>query len=260
MSDTQVTSNQFQTSAIKGLLILAGGFALFFAVFIPRFSIIAVMNTDLLTALFLLFEHGILDVCYVLAAFFFLSAILLRRATLADIGLARFPFLERTPTRGLLGQLGSGALFLLATLALVLLGEVILVFVQGQWLLLLQNAFHMITPFDDWGLPALWKQKPLSCGVEIFVLCGLAPFAEEVLFRGMLFQWLAGRFGLWIGVLFSAFIFSIMHWNLPGFANFFLLGIFSALLFRTSRSLWPSIVMHSLWNALFVLAAFGVLH
>ncbi len=157
MSDIQAI-NQFQTSTIKGFLILAIGLAFFFAVHIPQLAILAVMNTDLLTALYLSLEHGVLDACFVLAAFYLMTAVLARRATLVDMGLMQFPFLEKTSTRGL-SMLVSGAPQLLMVLALILFGGFILLIVQRQWELLLQNAFHLIAPVNNWGLPDLWQQK-----------------------------------------------------------------------------------------------------
>jgi len=257
MNDVQA-STRFPIATIKGFLILVGGLVFFFAIYIPQTAILAIMNTDLLTALYLSLEHGVLDTCYILAAFYFMTAILARRATLFDMGLVQIPFFENMPTRRF-STFAIGAFFLLTSLALVVIGDFVLLIVQVQWELLLQNAFHLIAPVSNWGLPDLLKQKPVAFGVEAFVLCILAPFAEEVLFRGMLFQWLARRFGLWTGVLASAFIFSIIHASIFGFANLFVLGIFAALLLRTSRSLWPGIILHSLWNVLFLLFALGVL-
>src|SRR5579859_2565193 len=85
-------------STLTGLIILCAGVTFFFAVFIPQPAILAVMNTDPLTALYLSLEHGVLDICFIIAAFYFTSAVLGRRATPTDLGLTRFPFIDVTPT------------------------------------------------------------------------------------------------------------------------------------------------------------------
>ncbi|HLZ58541.1 MAG TPA: CPBP family intramembrane glutamic endopeptidase [Ktedonosporobacter sp.] len=251
------------TPVRTGLIILCAGVAWFFAVFIPQPAILAVMSTDPLTALYLMLEHGVLDACFIIAAFYFTAAVLGRRATPTDLGLTRFPFLDVTPTDATptpwWQTLINAILFLAASLALVILGAFILLIVQGPWEALIHLSFGLTALNNDWGLPGLLQQKPISFGVEVFVLCLLAPFAEEVLFRGFLFQWLARRFNVWAGVLVSALIFTTVHWSIFGFANTALLGIFSALLLRTTRSLWPSVALHSLWNILFVLFALGLL-
>jgi membrane protease YdiL (CAAX protease family) len=246
------------TPALKGLSILFIGVVWFFAVFIPQPAILEIMNTDPLTALYLTLEHGILDACFIIAAFYFLTASLSRTATSIDMGLVQFPFLEERPASRW-RTLALGALFLVATLAIIVVAAFLLLFVQGRWEIVLHDGFHLSVPVNDWGLPDLLRQKPISFGVEIFVLCLLAPCAEEILFRGFLFQWLASRFGVFPGVLLSSLIFMAIHWSLFGAANTFLLGISAALLLRSSRSLWPGVALHALWNLLFVLFAVGVL-
>jgi uncharacterized protein len=93
---------------------------------------------------------------------------------------------------------------------------------------------------------------------RIYVMCLLAPFAEEVLFRGFLFQWLERRFNLWAGVVISSLVFSAVHASIFGLANTLLLGVCSALLLRYSRSLWFGVLLHGMWNGLFVMFALGM--
>jgi len=258
MKLTSTLKGIFPTPARMGLIILCAGIAFFFAIFIPQPQILAVMNTDPLTSLYLILEHGVLDICFLLATFYFATAVLGRSATPADLGLTRFPFLEGTPSSWW-KVLVNAILFLAASLALVIIGAFILLLVQGPWEAWIQSIFGLSAPANDWGLPGLLQQKPISFTVEVFVLCLLAPLAEECLFRGFLFQWLARRYNLWAGILLSSLIFTTVHWNLFGFGNTFLLGVFSALLLRSTRSLWPSVALHSLWNVLFVLFALGML-
>jgi len=75
----------------------------------------------------------------------------------------------------------------------------------------------------------------------------VAPPAEEYLFRGLLFRSLDREWGGWRAVLGSAGFFAIYHppssW-LPVFA----VGAFNALLFRHSRSLWPCVLTHAVYN------------
>lgn len=81
---------------------------------------------------------------------------------------------------------------------------------------------------------------------------GFAPWTEEYLFRGLLFRSLDREWGGWRAVAGSAAFFAIYHpplaWPLVG-----LFGIASALLFKKTGRLEPSVVMHLVYNA-FVLA------
>ncbi|HLZ60747.1 MAG TPA: hypothetical protein VKR06_27685, partial [Ktedonosporobacter sp.] len=144
------------TPALIGLIILGAGVIWFAAVFLPQAAILTVMNTDPLTALYLALEHGILDACFIIAAFSFTSAVLGRSATAADLGLTHFPFLDvtlmgATPTRGF-QTLINAILFLAASLALVIIGTFLLLIAQGPWERIVQLTFGLTAPANDWGL------------------------------------------------------------------------------------------------------------
>ena len=77
--------------------------------------------------------------------------------------------------------------------------------------------------------------------------------AEEVLFRGLLFQILGIRWGLKPAVLISAVLFALLHIfnmniNLLAFTNLALFGVFAALYAVREGSLWGVFALHSAWN------------
>lgn len=82
-----------------------------------------------------------------------------------------------------------------------------------------------------------------------YTICavGLAPFAEEYLFRGLLFRTLDREWGGWKAVVGSAVFFAIIHpvlsWLPVG-----LLGVTNALLFKNTRRLAPAVVLHMVYN------------
>jgi membrane protease YdiL (CAAX protease family) len=75
-----------------------------------------------------------------------------------------------------------------------------------------------------------------------------APFAEEYLFRGLLFRALDREWGGWRAVIGSAAFFAIYHpalsWLPVG-----LLGVANALLFKKTGRLAPAVVLHMVYNA-----------
>jgi len=77
---------------------------------------------------------------------------------------------------------------------------------------------------------------------------GFAPFAEEYLFRGLLFRALDREWGGWQAVVGSAAFFAIYHqpfaWLPVG-----LLGLANALLFKKTGRLAPAVVLHMVYNA-----------
>jgi uncharacterized protein len=88
-----------------------------------------------------------------------------------------------------------------------------------------------------------------------------APIAEEVLFRGLVFRVLLERLAVWSALAVSALLFALIHlpyWWLSGAASpadlvlrlgsIFAYGVFFALLYRWSGSLYAPLICHVLNN------------
>lgn len=83
----------------------------------------------------------------------------------------------------------------------------------------------------------------------------LTPIAEEVLFRGVLYQSLRKRLGVVCGTAGSALLFAVAHTRPGMIPEFLLLGIVLALAFERTRSLYPSMLLHAAYNGAIVLWA-----
>ena len=78
----------------------------------------------------------------------------------------------------------------------------------------------------------------------------LAPFFEEIIFRGILLPTLSRDIGIILGIIVSAFIFALAHLSLGEMPPLFILGIGLGITRIASGSLLSSVIMHSLWNGL----------
>lgn len=76
-----------------------------------------------------------------------------------------------------------------------------------------------------------------------------APFAEEYLFRGLLFRALDREWGGWRAVIGSAAFFAVYH-PAMSWPPVFLLGVCNALIFKKSGRLAPAILLHMVYNAI----------
>jgi membrane protease YdiL (CAAX protease family) len=85
----------------------------------------------------------------------------------------------------------------------------------------------------------------LSYGVMAVLF---APFAEEYLFRGLLFRALDREWGGWRAVVGSAAFFAVYHPALS-WVPVFMLGASNALLFKKTGRLLPAVVLHMIYNA-----------
>jgi membrane protease YdiL (CAAX protease family) len=90
------------------------------------------------------------------------------------------------------------------------------------------------------------NQPDVRMAYGILAVC-FAPFAEEYLFRGLLYRALDREWGGWKAVLGSAAFFTVYH---PPFAwiPVFTVGALNAVLFKRSGKLLPAVALHMAYN------------
>jgi membrane protease YdiL (CAAX protease family)/NAD-dependent dihydropyrimidine dehydrogenase PreA subunit len=94
--------------------------------------------------------------------------------------------------------------------------------------------------------------------LSVALVALVAPFVEEIAFRGVVMPVFGARWGMWPAVVASAVIFAAYHLSLWLFAPTLVLGIALGWLAWTRRSLIPAILLHVLYNAAAVAAGFFV--
>jgi uncharacterized protein len=82
------------------------------------------------------------------------------------------------------------------------------------------------------------------------LLIGIAPLAEELFFRGFIYQALRNSYGVLPGAILSGLIFGAIHLELFKIVQLAILGVILALLFEKTRSLWSPIILHGVNNSL----------
>jgi membrane protease YdiL (CAAX protease family) len=81
--------------------------------------------------------------------------------------------------------------------------------------------------------------------------CVMAPFTEELVFRGIFLRALQPANGFLGAAVLTSLVFALLHPQLPaGFLSIFVLGLAFSLLYGLTRSLWPSMVAHAINNGL----------
>lgn len=79
----------------------------------------------------------------------------------------------------------------------------------------------------------------------------IAPIAEEMIFRWLIYLRLRDYFNKWTAIIISSLIFGIYHANLVQGVYAFILGVIFAYVFETTGSLWGSILLHmgaNIWS------------
>ena len=90
---------------------------------------------------------------------------------------------------------------------------------------------------------------------SLAVMALLAPLVEEAVFRGLLYGWVAGRWGTTIAWFVSSILFAAAHIEPAHVLLVLPLGLWFGWLRQRTDSLWPSLVAHMVNNGLAVVAA-----
>jgi membrane protease YdiL (CAAX protease family) len=118
----------------------------------------------------------------------------------------------------------------------------------GQPLINSQNEFLAPAGFSWFGL------------VSMLLLGGLvAPFAEELFFRGVIYAWLREHWGVIPSVLVSGLIFGMVHVEPSVAAAAFVLGVLLAWVYESSNSLWSAVIIHAINNSVKIILLYAVL-
>jgi membrane protease YdiL (CAAX protease family) len=101
-------------------------------------------------------------------------------------------------------------------------------------------------------------RPPLAVAGMLLLTVVLGPWAEELLFRGVVYAGLRNQLGIWVAVPLSSLIFGLAHREAGGWVVGFtsIMGMLFAGLFEGSGSLWPAVLGHALMNSK-VIAAYS---
>jgi len=95
--------------------------------------------------------------------------------------------------------------------------------------------------------------------VIVPTVCLLAPICEELLFRGVLFGWLAGHLPVSVSVIVTAAVFAGAHLLPPLFPILFVFGLAATLVRAATDSTLNSFAMHATQNTVAAVAFYALL-
>lgn len=95
---------------------------------------------------------------------------------------------------------------------------------------------------------------PRELWLLLLLVAGVVPFAEELVFRGMLYPLLRARMLPIFAIILNAAIFAAAHFILVLLPGLFVVGLILAYLREQSGSIWPGVLLHALQNSLALLA------
>ena len=104
--------------------------------------------------------------------------------------------------------------------------------------------------------PTGWQPKHASAFAANFVVvAGVAPFAEEMLFRGLGFSLLISRLGPWLTIAAIGIAFGLYHGLVQALPELAIFGAALAWLRWKVDSVFPGMLLHATFNSIALLAA-----
>jgi membrane protease YdiL (CAAX protease family)/Tfp pilus assembly protein PilF len=86
--------------------------------------------------------------------------------------------------------------------------------------------------------------------LAIFSAGLLAPLAEELFFRGIIYNRIRQWYGLWQGIVFTAIFFAVFHITMGGLPSLVLFGMILCYTYHKTESLLAPFLVHSFYNLL----------
>jgi membrane protease YdiL (CAAX protease family) len=96
---------------------------------------------------------------------------------------------------------------------------------------------------------------PRQLVLGLLLLAVLAPLVEELIFRGLVYGWIAGRWGTIAAFILSSLAFAAAHWEPAHVMLVLPLGLLFGWLRRRTDSLLPSLFAHIFNNGFALIAA-----
>ncbi len=116
------------------------------------------------------------------------------------------------------------------------------------------TTLHLNVQTNDQVLLEQSKVAPLSTYATLLAAVFIAPFCEEVFFRGFVFPGLRHGMSLVWAIIISSLLFGVAHADPGSFPILFVIGLALAFLRWRTQSIWPGIILHMLNNGIAALA------
>lgn len=138
----------------------------------------------------------------------------------------------------------------LTTLTILTILSVNIVFIP-----LVFGSIGLSTDIEKSALDKILEESIL---INFFLIVILAPIAEELLFRRLIYTYLKKKIGIILAFVISIGLFSFIHFELIKVIHTIVLGSVYTFLYERTKSVLASIVAHALNNLFAISAAFFV--
>lgn len=121
--------------------------------------------------------------------------------------------------------------------------------------IILVNLFlvYLFPNFIDNNMPEIIKEQfqaiALSSPLLTLLAIGIfAPIAEEILFRGAIYNLFKDNIGKYVALIISSVLFALIHLNIYQASYTLFIGFFLGIILMKTGSLWLPIIFHIVYN------------
>jgi len=115
------------------------------------------------------------------------------------------------------------------------------------WIAELTQLIMSFAPLEE-NEVAVFERMLDGGFVSVMTVCVIAPVIEEMLFRGIFLRSFLVNYSPNKAIYLSALLFALFHMNLFQIPTAFIIGCIFGWLYVRTRSLWPCILGHALYN------------
>ena len=132
--------------------------------------------------------------------------------------------------------------------------------ISGAWVGLLTGLqkLDILDELPPQELVTLFGKGENSLAIVLLAVfaVALAPFVEEIIFRGAIYRFLKGHTNIFTAQLISGAFFAMVHSNLMSFLPLLTIGVLLAQLYEKEGNILPSMIYHAYWNGFSLLLLF----
>ncbi|MGM0366868.1 MAG: CPBP family intramembrane glutamic endopeptidase [Actinomycetota bacterium] len=152
-------------------------------------------------------------------------------------------------------DLGLRYYSILKTLWYTFLSLIVIFVLSFLYVFAMNSFFGIEAPTSK--VEELVMEGNISTNILLVVVVLVAPFAEEVFFRGYLYSAFKKAWGINAGLFLSSMLFAMAHMEVYSFVPIFVIGWVLAYIFEKTRSLFPIIFLHAVYNLILILLLLG---
>jgi membrane protease YdiL (CAAX protease family) len=134
--------------------------------------------------------------------------------------------------------------------------SLILIFLMSFiYILALKLLFGIEAPPSK--VDELISNRNISSNILIIITTIIAPFCEEIYFRGFLYSAFKKNFGVTVALFLSSFLFALAHLEIYSFISLMIVGWLLAYIFEKTKSIFAVIFLHAGYNLILISILLG---